>query len=1658
MRWDASLDPASNESVLNKAAQKPAPTVIPNPQFATNLSRVKQRAGWLSPEVQVALAKANASDAAIDAAGKLKAKQIAEAQVSPVGKSIKDQIYDNVKAGSRWATAALNFVPEYGQGAIAQLFDKNDDVDGWFISTTLGSMIENPELRGEGFFASQALMEKQAERARRYRGTVNGSGWSVGRGSANLVFQPNTKPYNIMSGVLDALFLLKVDPTGPVTKAVKAFNRTRNMVPLLSKADVSPLRLALETEAGITHNLLGASVSGQKFLRFWDDNVRASQLVDELVEEESVLKVWEKFDGELDNDVVVRLAGAKSREEVVNVLAEGWVTEAGALRADIREYQAIERFGLGAARRGLGEVVEKMPLVDSVRKSRWFQTLPEREIIFNGTADDQRKSMRNFIQYLRLSNMPEQELEQFAEVAFKAFGTEGTAAQKKAVVDVFNAAVKSALMRNGMDDDSATLLIRRAQDGIRQVRRFMMDRQANPTDGGMFRFIANQNHDYLPQEELDNMLEIFGGSEIGQIQGPLQIVELLDRVLILPDPREIRRATSNPWLSKLTTARAASKRSMREVRRLKSGMKDAYEEAQRELADIATRFPSGGRMPDDVAARVVELNETLADSFETVKRRVNVGEQRAAVEALDLIQNRLWKPLALATGGYVFRNTLDAQIRMAMAGLNSALSHPFEYIALVLGHSQRRSIMGESLLGYKSLDEIWEGMRQGLSLEEITKTNLTEFEKDLRTGLSFNMRQQGLVDPVDGSATLLKTNEWNEASRGMPNGVELHTDGVVDSGYLIHADDLQKIAAQGLAIGQDRRLIVARIVERIKKDKRLFAEVEDIYYRGGQGRVVSNPDGVKATVQRMPRLRDLSAEELDRFLREHAELVVLGNVETQTGNIPDMQFMAAFNEIPETKFQNGRYVRVAPVELEASTLRPVNPDETPRVGTLVQIGEDKVGVVTQLKDKEQLRVIDPFTDQEIVLSDTFATVVPVTGEKAFGNIDQVVNKVAFDGKILRGASKARRMIENMPLWDETQRVGLPQRVKRELYRVEATNKGGVLQHSAQAMDKFTNFYFGELYALASKVLDRSPTFRQYYFQTILEQADLLSPEAAQAVLDDIAERAAALNLTPEEFLGETRIVGRNLKGSPTLRALKASTMTPGTATAAELDEYARFVALQKTRELLYDASNRTNLEDALRIIMPFAPAWREVIMTYAAFAKGNPVGTGRAFQRLWSGATGSDPDNDGRGMFYKDPNTGQMMFMFPGSGTLAKILTGVNAPLEAPVKRFSQGINAYPSLGPMMQVAASWLPDAPVLDGVKEFLLPYGEKTIGSAFNPTPQWADKFIQAIRADTGKLDNVFGNTYVETLRALSASGKYDLDDQNSVNQLYKDAEGKARVLTMLRAASQFLGPTSGATEFKIPTKQGDQFVSALVKEFYDLQAKDYDTAVPKFLELYGEEVMLYISSKTKSVREGLEATQEFSVWERTNQDLLADYADVAAYMAPAGSEFNFTVWQRQLQSGERVRLTDREIVAEAQRRIGSAKYRAARRLIGPYPNETQKTVLRQYRELLHRQYPGFPLKAEFTVGKFDNDIEQLQNMVNDPRLADNQIAKTAAEYLGLRNQAIAAYVAQGGQPGGFGQAKAAAGLRDALASIGDTLAQREPGFSRLWQRLLAQEVEE
>jgi hypothetical protein len=223
--------------------------------------------------------------------------------------------------------------------------------------------------------------------------------------------------------------------------------------------------------------------------------------------------------------------------------------------------------------------------------------------------------------------------------------------------------------------------------------------------------------------------------------------------------------------------------------------------------------------------------------------------------------------------------------------------------------------------------------------------------------------------------------------------------------------------------------------------------------------------------------------------------------------------------------------------------------------------------------------------------------------------------------------------------------------------------------------------------------------------------------------------------------------------------------------------------------------------------------------------------------------------------------------MFPASGTLAKAITGLDAPLKAPIERLSQGLQVFPALGPFAQLAASKLiPDTPKTDKIVEVLLPYGRKDIratGGAI--VPGYAQKLLQALTRDEGKMDTVYANTYVETLRALSASGKYDMGDPDEIKKLQSDAKGKAQWLTAFRALSQFLGPTAGATEFKITTKDGDIFVSELIKQFYALQTKDYDSAVQTFLDQFGDDAGCTFHRNL---------SQRFKVWKPRNSSVIGN----------------------------------------------------------------------------------------------------------------------------------------------------------------------------------------
>jgi len=1638
MAWESNLDPTTKKNVLEKKVATAQPTFDPN--VSANLSNVKQRAAWIPIETQLALAKANASNQAIDAVGKMAAQKTIDTQAEPEKPDQSNFLYKNLKTVSRWLTAGLDFIPETTQGAVAQIFDKNTDIDGWFISTKLGSLIKATQgdydpvtgekiTAGSGFFASDELLERQGERARRYRGTINGSAFTIGRAAANTVFKPKTLPYNFFSGLVDALVLVKTDPTGPVTKAFKEFKDVTTLIPRLTRVQTDELRKVLESDAGFIPGLSDVGLNETKYAHFMDTNFRARTLVGRLRNEKNVVKIMDMFDqsANVTNEMVALLAKAETDDQVKAVLALGFQLEKGALTDQVRLLQKSGRLGTSLKNMG-GNLVERTPLANSkfVKNTsrvvtKYLTEKPEEGLIVGGDRFQNSKAAKNIINYLRTVGADNETVSRIGAQAIESFSETGTRPQQNAVLETFNKAIDETLKLNGVAQEVRDDIFRQVREGMDQVRLYMLNRNGVTSDNGMAQWLANSNRDFLPFEEIETLIKTFGEGGDYRVVSPLQISEMLQRVQVLPDVRQLRRLTSNRFFGFSDFAGGVGGKSLRrDITKITD--EDLYDKLGDDISYLNKMAASGEGASDDVAAALDALKAEREGLKQKVSMRVRTGEERAGLKAVDVLQNSIWKPLTLMTGGYVVRNSLDAQVRMAFSSLPSVFTHPFEYISLVLGQSKRTSLKGELLTGLK----------------------LEEYVDDVREAMTFGLRQAGVgSDQVFDN--MVKTNNWGIARRSDPNGRKLHTDAVAQNGYLVFADSveenapaLRRIAAQtfvelGGVTSESRLVAKERVIAAIKTDKKTYQTIKNAYAAG-----LEVSDSAGNTTRFSPILFDeLPASEVDQLLLQHAERIIVNNVQELTGNIPDIEFAYGFNRI---MLRDADGNTVAPVRRILSELENVE-DGPLRVGSTVRTSTDPnnptFGVI--------VKGIDPKTGERFAKNLTKAPeglqveVQPIVSEKVAKEGTNFVTAFGDNGV---GTPQFRKVVERTQLWDGQK--GLPEALKRENLATERNTSTW-----RKSMDRGTNWFFGQLYGSITRKLERSPVFRKYYYEEVGKYVDELSPEGAQEALKAIKEAAEEAGETIEKYVGSSKL----------LKDLNRASTGNGTATLQELDDYAKHVGLEKTKGLLYDASNKTNLEDIMRIVAPFAPAWKEIIGTYSHIFREDPVSLYRNTTRIYNAASNADPDNDGRGFFYNDPVTNAMTFMFPASGALAKAVTGLDAPLKAPLQRLSQGLQVFPALGPFAQLAASKLiPDTPKTDKIVEVLLPYGRKggtETATAF--IPGYARKLKDALFRNEGKMDTVYANTYVETLRALSATGKYDMGNPDEIKKLQSDAKGKAQWLTAFRALSQFIGPTAGATEFKITTKDGDIFVSELIKQFYALQTKDYDSAVQTFLDQFGDDAGLYISSKSKSTVQGLEATEQFGNWERSNGDLIKEFPDIASYLAPGGDDFSFAVWDRQIRSGSRERLTDKEIIDLAQERIGSAKYRWARKQIGQFPTDDSRALLKRYRAALHAELPGFPLVAEFKVGEYDNQVEDMKVLVTDSRVANSPIAQTINTYLTFRTAAQNIALQQFGS-NNIKQSKQTQYLRDKLASMGEMLILENPEFGRVWQRFLSYEVED
>lgn len=588
---------------------------------------------------------------------------------------------------------------------------------------------------------------------------------------------------------------------------------------------------------------------------------------------------------------------------------------------------------------------------------------------------------------------------------------------------------------------------------------------------------------------------------------------------------------------------------------------------------------------------------------------------------------------------------------------------------------------------------------------------------------------------------------------------------------------------------------------------------------------------------------------------------------------------------------------------------------------------------------------------------------------------------------------------------------------------------GRTAEAAAAWDKAVEATFNVLMSKPTNRLSRSPAFKQFYWRRMAEVIAFGDAKAQRAAIAN----AKKAGMTKADIDALQKAVPADADG----------------LNLDQLDAIAKAFALDETKKLLFDLSNRSQFSDITRIIFPFAEAWREIMTTWARLGTQNPQIIRRG-QQLVEGARGA-------GFFYTDPQTGEEVFAYPGTEWLNEQVTGVPTPFVGSVQGLNMaGSSIFPALGPVLQIPASKIiPNKPDWKWAREFAMPFGEPDMsqGVMESQLPAWAKK-LQKWFSDP-ESDRVFANTVIDTARYLVSTGEYSTGSQEELDRLMVDATRKARYLYVMRGLVQFGAPTAPRPVAVAEVDGKTVVAQTLLDDFQKMQKEDYDSAVGRFLDKYGEDALLYMQGKTKSLVGKLPMDQEGIDWVRENPKIAKKYPLAFGFFAPTGGEFSFDAYNQYLDEGKIHPLTPEENAKLANSTVAWMIYRQAKAKVGNSKEEA--AWLRDVKAALEEEYPGFgetlmiPQKA-----KPEEVVKQLEKAANDPALADTDTAKALKLYFKARSQAMASAKAAG--LASFTKADKAAPVREWLRQVAAAIDEEYPGFSEVFDRGLAPEMKD
>jgi len=575
----------------------------------------------------------------------------------------------------------------------------------------------------------------------------------------------------------------------------------------------------------------------------------------------------------------------------------------------------------------------------------------------------------------------------------------------------------------------------------------------------------------------------------------------------------------------------------------------------------------------------------------------------------------------------------------------------------------------------------------------------------------------------------------------------------------------------------------------------------------------------------------------------------------------------------------------------------------------------------------------------------------------------------------------------------------------------------------------------------------------------------------------------------------------------------------GDLSAEQISQVARAFAGEQTIKTFFDAASRGNAGDVMRIVNPFHNAWAEQMKYFTRLLT-------QSDKKLKNGVVLID---NMRSFFYNDPVTGQPYFNygpsdiaipamlalfgggigavgaglagFGGLATAATVAGGaavgagagmkvanevadVMPQLRGPAQSLSAAFNFVPRVGPMVQIAADqvldkFFADYKEVDAVRQYISPFGppEGLLG-AF--TPSFMNKFVQSWNQDP-ETDTIWSQHRTDTYKVLMSSGEYDRTDPEQRDRAWAKAGRIATYLTIAQGVGQFVGPARPSVSMQIPTEFEGKIeigdVEALVENGYvtnivaarvfrALQEEDYDTAPQKFLEIFGENFIYSMAGRTTTEYSGIQASKEFSDWERDNPDFARTHREVYGWFAPLGDTFDKQAYLRQLNSGLRVRRTDpNKLVEDVEFMAASGMYRAFQKELSADGELTavDRERLKKYRVQLEEYFPGYKYREQ-NVNRIEDQINSAILAANDTRISGNTTAEAVKAYAEHRQWAIDSANARreiaGRDPlNKFAlNGNANADLRLYLRDIGELIVQQTPEFARIYDAIFYYEIDE